>query len=124
MHTPDPITVIIEWLSEHPTTPTATVSGDAPSDRLDQFVTVERTGGTPEELRDDATVTIHCHATSSLEAMSLARSVADRLRDMSYRHPAVAGISVLSLYNNPETVGDRKPRATINLQITIAPTIK
>lgn len=123
MHTIEPATEITRWLNEHPPQPGVQASTNVPEERQGKFVTVERTGGQTALLRDDATLSIDAYADNSVNAMQLARDILDSLELMAYQHPAIANIGVQSLYNNPEPDGSRQPRATLNVRLTIAPTL-
>ena len=91
------------------------VVGEVPKDRPDRFITVERTGGAPQDVRDLPFVTAHAWDKTRQAASETAMLFADILRDLAVTHPSIARVSIESIYNDPDISG--YPRYRITAQI-------
>lgn len=78
------------------------VYGEVPESRPSSFITVERVGGGPADVRDLPLVAVQCWAGSRLAASDLAADVAGVLRDLALTHPQVGRVSIESVVNFPD----------------------
>lgn len=87
---------------------------DVPADRPARFITVERTGGPREHVRELPTFAIQCWAESRWEASELARVTASNLEAM-VTHPNVGRVTVSSTYNFPSPDGEPRYQLVVEL---------
>lgn len=91
---------------------------DVPAEdrKPDEYVTVERTGGSLDsEVIDRATVAVQCWARRRNSAAALASTVDEAMRELPSR-PWVAGVRRNSLHNFPTGAGE--PRYQIVYDVT------
>lgn len=93
--------------------------GDVPEDRPQQFVTVERTGGTvTEHVKDDAMVAVQSWAASRADASVLAVKADEAVRGF-VRNPRVCKVSRQSLVNFPSENGEPRYQAIYEITTTL-----
>lgn len=105
--------LIIAHLNGLPDRP-AEAFQDVPPDRPARFITVERTGGPREFVRELPTFAVQCWAESRWQASELARVTASNLEAM-VSHPAVGRVTVSSTYNFPSPDGEPRYQLTVEL---------
>lgn len=90
--------------------------GDVPEDKPQEFVTVERTGGTiTAHVKDDAMVAVQSWAASRADASALSVRV-DEAMPGFLRNPSVCKVYRQSLVNFPSEDGE--PRYQASYEIT------
>ena len=87
---------------------------DVPRDRPARFITVERTGGPREHVRELPMYAVQCWAESRWQASELARVTADNLEAL-VSHPAVGRVTVSSTYNFPSPDGEPRYQLVVEL---------
>lgn len=90
---------IVQYLSQQLEIP---VSGDVPSPRPASFVTVERTGGSEENLIPSATVAVQAWAPSRDTASLLCAQVEAAMAGITAR-PEISACNLNSSYNFTDT---------------------
>ncbi|MBW3081968.1 hypothetical protein [Bifidobacterium phasiani] len=106
---------LAEWISSSGLGPTASLS--VPADRPNEFITVERTGGSRGEFNDTAMLAVQVWA----GRRSRASDLADKLARMLPRfddHPQVSSCVVTSIYNFPEPDPPHSARYQLSVQVT------
>lgn len=93
--------LLISWLQK---AVGVAACGDVPEDRPDEFLTVERTGGSRSYGIDTATVAVQCWSTSRAAACELAHRVDAALPSL-IGEGGVFGVERDSLYNFPDEEG-------------------
>lgn len=76
--------------------------GDVPAKRPDVFVTVERTGGPKDLIRDQGLYAVGCWHTSRARAAALADRVAGLLAIAPAHISRIGATGVQSIYNLPD----------------------
>lgn len=95
--------------------------GDVPEDKRkpQEFVTVERTGGTAtEHVKDDAMVAVQSWAASRADASILAIKVDESVRGF-LRNPRVCKVRRQSLVNFPSENGEPRYQAIYEITTTL-----
>lgn len=91
-------TALVEWLTGEG----VAVSMDVPSKRPPRFVTVERTGGSPDRWLDRPTVAVQVWGESRVKAADYASAVCSLLWRFAVEHPRVGRLSLSGPYNFPD----------------------
>lgn len=109
--------LLVDWLNANPSTARLNIEAflDVPEDRPERFITVERTGGPGDWIRDSPLLAVQVWALHRYEAGDLAEAVAKALRE-AVALPNVARVRVNSLYNFPDPES-RQPRYQIVLEL-------
>lgn len=103
---------IIKYLSA--CLPEVSVSGDLPNPRPERAVTLERTGG-PEDriVLDHPTIAIQCWGKTRSEAMELADSVEEYMRQLD--DPGIPEVAKSGKYNFPDEYGNPRYQLVYDL---------
>lgn len=105
--------LIIGALDGHEQIDGIPVVADVPKTRPERFVSVERTGGGREDVRDLPLVTLHAWDRTRYAASQTATVLADLLEGLAFTHPSVARVSIESTYNDPDPAsGQARYRVT------------
>jgi len=89
---------------------------DVPAERPIRFVTVERTGGPRDLVRDLPLIAVQVWAETRYEASRLAELVAEEIRAF-IAHPRIGRIRVVSVHNFPDLEGPGRPRYQIAIEL-------
>lgn len=87
---------------------------DVPKNRPARFITVERTGGPREHVRELPMLAVQCWAESRWQASELARATAANLEGI-VAHPSVGRVVVSSTYNFPSPDGEPRYQLVVDL---------
>lgn len=93
------IAATCDWLRDYLAVP---CSSQVPATRPDEFVTVERTGGSLSLGKDAPNLAVQAWSTTDAKAYSLALAAAEVLRNMREGVPEVCSVEVSSIYAFPD----------------------
>ena len=89
-----------------------------PSNRPDEFLVVEQTGGArPDRVRSLPSVAVDCWAQTRARASELSDEVAALALSMADEITNIFSVSVSTQYNNPDP-DSGQPRYTVGIDIT------